>query len=267
MKDRCIEQIQTIDELEQLGMLTAIIWAIKAGTRQALDDDYRVETGHNRTTLGTDCYILICDRLDRVFSCEKYEQNNFDESGADILYAGLSKDEITSMPKIPPSQVTRSDINGSSGWVINRTRFLLQSFRPGELHQIRWREKGITKQEVAREPFNDMIPPKDGQGMLEIELPKPNKNHASSDKPETTLVIAYSVDEIQNKIEMAIGRSRYIPGERKPKPWHWIELLIENTLPNIATVVPTYLEARSNNVVDPPVRLRKRNNEQKFKEV
>lgn len=268
MKNKCTEQIQTITELKQLQAISAIEWAIKAGTRRVLED-HSEAAGYNRATLGTNLHNLIRDRLDRVFSSKKYDvsqQNYRGDTGVDILYSELSQDEIDSMPKIQPGLAYRSDLNNSPGWIIGDKRFLLQSFKPECLHDIRWGSKSPTKQRVAEKPFNDITPPDDGQSMLDMELPEPS-HAASLNQPTPTLIIAYSVDEIQNKIEAAIGRSRYVIGERNPKPWHWVEL-IKITSPSIKTAIPSDLTSQSNDLmVDPPVRLRKLSDEKKHKQV
>src|SRR6516165_5298979 len=112
------EQHDVIAELGDAGVLAGVRWAYESATRRSLES-YSELDGHDAAWLGNTRYTLFRDRLDRVFSCERYAvPDDEDEADPDVLHAELTGEDVASMPRIEPGRVIRADLYGSPGWAV-----------------------------------------------------------------------------------------------------------------------------------------------------
>lgn len=210
-----------IESLGDAGVLAGVRWAYLSAVTRTLQT-YSEADGHDATWLGTTRYTLLRNRLDRVFACRQYAVPSAG-AGADldVLYEALSGQDVDSMPTLDPGLVSRSDLNGSPGWVHGGLRFLLASCGYGQLDQLPWQRKSLTKQQVARQPspeapsqaslFDGLDP--EELGGLEALLSE--GAHLDID----TFVIAHSLDPVSHGSQLVFGRP-YM-GTSKGSAWHW----------------------------------------------
>jgi len=251
------EQEQVIAELFAPGVLAGIRWAHASATRRALES-YSEADGHDLAWLGNTRFTLFRDRLDRVFTCERYALSGDGELDLDVLYAELSDQDLVTMPRLAPGLVRRADLHGSAGWAFRDRRFLLASGEFGRLDTLPWLQKSLTKQLVAmqrnpdiRQPslFEDFPP---GEfGMIDAALLAADRE---LDLP--TYIVAHSLDSDSGETELAFGRARLNLGGGPA--WYWRESLLTIALPaedrtDSAAPVPV----DTSWVPDAPVRLRR----------
>jgi hypothetical protein len=241
------EQAEVIGELRDAGVLAAIRWAYESAARRAVEM-YSPADGHDVAWLGNTRYVLFRDRLDRVFSCDRYQVFE-DATGAaepdlDLLYAELPEDDIRAMPAVAPGLMVRADLHGSPGWACRAGRFLITSGEYGHVETIQWASKSLTKRVVALQPppaldweagdalfgIEEFIGPQQPGVRLfprhGLELP--------------TFVVAHSLEPVSGEVELVFGRPRM--NTAGGPAWYWFEDLLAAPLP--ATWVP-----------DAPVRL------------
>jgi len=251
------ERERILGVLGQTGVLAGIRWAYESAARRTRED-YDEATGHNATWVGINRWNLLCDRLDRVFSCGRYatRDNSSGTVGLDVLYATLTDEERATFPHIPPGTVVRDDLAGSPGWSNGDVRWLLASADFGGVDQIRWSRRSRVKQRTAKQsdPDNDQLSILDvlmddpGAAKLPVAL-----EHAS-EFDITTLVVTHTHNIDTNDSELYLG----LPSmETQGKAWAWKENLL---------AVPPADGGRQNlpatdpdspaNVPDAPVRLR-----------
>lgn len=220
------EQQDVIEELEADGVLNGVRWAYRSAVARTLED-YSEGAGHDAAWLGSTRFTLFRDRLDRVFTCERYSISGSSDNGADValdrLFEELTKEDIRTMPRLDRGLVNRADLNSSPGWTHAGRRFLLASCKPGEIDRLPWPQRSPTKQSVARqrnpEPehtlFDDLDPEEVG-GLEalgtaeELDLP--------------TFVVAHTLDPLTGAPELVYGRPRLNTGGGKG--WHWYENLL-----------------------------------------
>ncbi|WP_144933171.1 hypothetical protein [Kocuria marina] len=214
------EQNDVIGELRETGVIDGIRWAYGSAVARTMDL-YSEEDGHGAATLGTLKFTHFQDRLDRVFSCGRYDVGEGEaDANLDVLYANLSDRDIASMPRLDPYLVKRSDLNGSPGWVFGSYRFLLASAIYGKVDQIPWPQKSLIKQKVAqqRDPeppptLFDVLNPEEVGGLQELEDP--------NELDLRTFVIGHSLDPVSQQTELVFGRSRI--AAKGESSWRWSE--------------------------------------------
>lgn len=207
-------------------VLGGIRWAYESAARRTRED-YDEPTGHNATWVGINRWILLCDRLDRVFSCGRYatRENSSDSVGLDVLYATLTDEEQATFPHIPPGTVARNDLYGSPGWSNGDVRWLLASADFGGVDQINWSRRSRVKQRTAKQldPDNDQL------SILDVLMDDPGAaklrealQHAS-EFDITTLVVTHTQDIDTNDRELYLG----LPSmEDQDNAWAWKENLL-----------------------------------------
>src|SRR4051812_8050028 len=118
-----LEQRRVVGTWRRAGVLDGVRWADQSSVARSLEE-FSEADGHDATLLGIHKHTLFKDRLDRVFSCERYAVGSGDgDAGLDLLYDRLSRRDIDTMPHLDPDLVVRSDVNGSPGWVYRGRRF------------------------------------------------------------------------------------------------------------------------------------------------
>ena len=100
-------------------------------------------------------------------------------------------------------------------------RFLLASCGYGQLDQLPWQRKSLTKQQVARQPSPDAptqaslfegLAPEELGGLEAIFSEAPHLDIE-------TFVIAHSLDPVSRRSQLVLGRSYMGTGGRAA--WHW----------------------------------------------
>lgn len=214
------ERNRILTELENADILPAIRWAFEAAARRTRDD-YDDATGHNDTWIGTTRWVLLCDRLDRVFSCGKYAtpEGGPSDAGLDILYATLTEDEMATFPDIPAGTVFRDDVVGSPGWSSRGVRWLLASAEFGGVNDIKWARRSPLKQRAAKQPDPD-----DSQMSIFDELTDPpsiqlREALARAEEFDVpTLVVTHTHDMNTDDRELFLG----LPSLEDPnQSWAW----------------------------------------------
>lgn len=221
------EEQDVIGNLGDAGILAGVRWAYRSAATRTLET-YSEADGHDATWLGTTRFTLFRNRLDRVFACEQYAvQPAGGDADLDVLYEMLSDQDVDSMPPLDPDLVSRSDLNGSPGWVHGKRRFLLASCAYGELDQLPWPRKSPTKQQVARQPSPD--PPPQGslfEGLAPEEVGGLETVLAGErDLEIDTFVVAHSLDPVSYRSELVLGRPRL--NSSGGAAWHWRHDLLD----------------------------------------
>jgi hypothetical protein len=236
------ERAEVIGELRDAGVLAAIRWAYESAARRALDM-YSPADGHDVAWLGNTRYVLFRDRLDRVFSCDRYQVFD-DATGAaepdlDLLYAELPEDDIRAMPVIAPGLMVRADLHGSPGWACRAGRFLITSGEYGRVETVQWAYKSLTKRVVALqqpparqwEAEDALFGIEEFMGTQEPGVrvfPRPYVFKGQSlELP--TFVVAHSLEPAGGEIELVFGRPRM--NTAGGPAWYWFEDLLATPLP------------------------------------
>lgn len=251
------ERERILGHLDSTDVLRGIRWAYESAARRTRED-YDEPTGHNATWVGINRWILLCDRLDRVFSCGRYSTRADSPGvvGLDVLYATLTDEEQMAFPHIPPGTVVRDDLVGSPGWSNGDVRWLLAAADFGGVDKIDWSRRSQVKQRAAKQ----MDPDNDQLSILDVLMDDPGAaklrealEHAI-EFDITTLVVTHSHDIDTDDGELYLG----LPSmEDQDTAWAWKEDLL---------TVPPAVDGRrsppasepdgSSNVPDAPVRLR-----------
>nr|WP_225954170.1 hypothetical protein [Kibdelosporangium phytohabitans] len=209
--------------------MTGVRWAFQSAVDRSLQE-FSEADGHDNALLGNIRYTLFRDRLDRVFSCERYAVRAGDvDADLDQLYDKLSDRDIDTMPRLDPSLVIRSDLSGSPGWVHDGLRFLLASCDYGKIDKLRWDRKSFIKQQVAKQrgpyPLQSTLfegcPPEE-LGGLEAVLA------ASRQLDVPTYVVGHSLSALTQQYELVLG-SPQMNGDGGP-PWRWRHNLLDGQL-------------------------------------
>jgi hypothetical protein len=258
------ERDEVLQKLHEARIPEALRWAYRSATRQVAEE-FSEESGHDAGWAGYSRYVLIRDRLDRVFSCGRYALAADAPSGEgrDVVLATLSQTEIDSMPFIEPDVVKSSNLNNSIGWSYEGVRWLLASAPYRKLHAIQWGTKSPTKRLVARQRnFN----PDQGslfEELLEAELMPSWADLVQPDYAELdqlTLVLAHSQDTVSWQGELGIGMPRL--NDEDGASWTWFEnLLIAPPSKGGASIAATPAAPIDDihlNEPDAPVRLREK---------
>ena len=224
------EQQEVITELRSAGVLAGIRWAYESAVRRSLETFCEAD-GHDHAWLGMTRFTLFRDRLDRVFSCERYAVSLDDGTrDVDVLYAELSEHDLTTMPRLAPGHVTRADLYGSAGWTYSDRRFLLAAGEFGRLRTLPWSERSTTKQIVAMQVSPD---PRPLQPSLFEDLPGSSPfdellRAAQRHLDPVTYMVAHSLDAATGDAELLFGRPKL--NVRGDPAWHWHEDLLAGAL-------------------------------------
>lgn len=250
------EQDAVLSSLAVAGVLDGIRWAyLSAGRRTA--EDFDEATGHNATWAGVTRWILLCDRLDRVFSCGRYATAGAgaEHVGLDVLFATLTDTERQSFPRIDPSIVKRSDLQGSPGWEYAEVRWLLASVGHGSIDHVAWTRKSRLKQRAATQPPSD----RDQMSILDVLVDDPVAASLAStldqvdDFDVRTLVVAHSWNLDTADRELVLG----LPSLESGSGWVWRQSLLTVAPAGPGTRKPTMPDTSPpSDVEDAPVRLR-----------
>lgn len=249
------EKNKVIGYLRDAGVLDAIRWAYDSALSRTLAD-YSEDAGHDSTLLGVMRHTLFRDRLDRVFSCGKYQVPDDAEpdSGLAALFAELPDKDIATMPRLDPGLVRSSPLNGSPAWRLEDLRILMTSCDFGKTDTLPWGEKSETKQRVAKQHQWDGHPSLfDDTNLLDGDWILP---YAGQLLDLESFVVAHTLDAVSQKSELVIGSPRLnLDGG---EAWHWRE--------NLGQVPPTtggrrfdqpHAPAPDTEIADAPVRLRR----------
>lgn len=257
------EQQDVVGDLEAAGVLAGVRWAYRAATSRTLEI-YSEPDGHDAALLGNLRFTLFRDRLDRVFACDPYDLRPGSAATAhlDLLYAELAQEHISSMPHLAADLVSRADLTGSAGWAIGGRRFLLASCVFGKLDRLPWPRKSQTKQRVARQREPDAAQASLFDGVADEEVAGLEELLAAAYRLDLeTFVVAHSLDSVSQDEELVFGRPRLNNGGGEA--WHWYQDLL--------TAPPADggrqrgdgpLPSGPEEVLDAPVRLRRRKSEQ-----
>jgi hypothetical protein len=104
--------------------------------------------------------------------------------------------------------VDRRDLNNSPGWSTANWRWLLASYKFGQVDKIAWPERSKTKQLVAQQPHDE----DDGGLFLLSALPgiTPTESLPEAKRElRRTLVLAHAMDPVTNEFELFLGRTRW----------------------------------------------------------
>lgn len=218
------EQQEVITELGDAGVLAGVRWACLSATTRSLET-YSEADGHDAAWLGNTRFTYFRNRLDRVFACERYAvPSGDDDADLDMLYAELSERDRTTMPRLAPGLVRRSNLNGSPGWAYGQRRFLLASSVFGKLDQVPWPQKSPTKQRVARQRNPEPPQPSLFEGFADEEIAGLETALAANSSDMVTFVVAHSLDPLSQQVELAFGRPRLNTGGGQA--WYWRQNLL-----------------------------------------
>lgn len=261
---RMTEQEQVVSDLSKPGVLAGVYWAVASAYADTMRG-YDPRRGYKPGTIGYVAHGLICDRMDRVFSCGDYRLPPGLPAGVgmEAVREGLHPDDVDSMPRLDPDLVSYSPLNNSPGWQFGSRRWLLQSFEFGAARKIPWARKSQTKQRVASRP--DPEPAQEdlfsalGMPSL-VHAPAPVALDADEDEDEgvDTFVLAHSIHEELRERELFFGRPNLV----RRQSWHWRHDLMAHP-PEPGGGVPVghdpqpYTPNPNEVVSDAPVRLRK----------
>ena len=217
------ERDEHVEALDGASVLRGIRWAFQSAADR-LAGDYSEAAGHDATWVGVTRFILLRDRLDRVFACMRYAVPSESDAAVslDVLHAELSERDVATFPRVQPGVVVRSNLNGSPGWRWQETRWLLASAPYGKLDELPWPQKSPTKQIVAQQPNPDP-----DQASLFDDAEEPGLVSLLSDQTLAidTLVVAHAQDADHGGRELVIGRPRLNNGGGPA--WHWRHNLLE----------------------------------------
>jgi hypothetical protein len=251
------ERQRILSVLGGTDVLNGIQWAFESAARRTRED-YDEPTGHNATWIGITRWVLLCDRLDRVFSCGKYATREDSPGGVglDVLFATLTDAERAAFPYIEPGTVVRDDLVGSPGWRNDEVRWLLASAEFGGIDEINWSRRSRVKQRTAKQidPDNDQL------SILDVLMDDPgaaNLREALEHAVEfdvTTLVVAHTHDVDTNDRELYLG----LPSmDDQGTSWAWKENLLAGPASDGERRKPPVAEPDGpSDVPDAPVRLR-----------
>ncbi|MFE2050242.1 hypothetical protein ACFXAS_17245 [Streptomyces sp. NPDC059459] len=255
------EQERVVEDLSTSDVFAGIYWAVASAYADTMRG-YDARRGYKPGTVGYVAHGLICDRMDRVFSCGDYRlpPGLPADAGLDAVREGLHPEDVDTMPRLDPELVAYAPLNNSPGWRFGSSRWLLQSFEFGAVRNIPWARKSATKRRVAsrpdREPALEDLFSAMGQPLYGLASP-PVIDDEEDDGIET-YVLAHSIHEELRERELFFGRPNLV----RRQSWHWRYDLMANP-PVGGGGVPVgrgpqpYTPNPNEVVSDAPVRLRK----------
>jgi hypothetical protein len=224
------EQESVLRAFEDAGVLRALEWANRSSYGEVWRD-FNPEGGHDQGWAGYTAHKYLVNRLDRVFSCGDFavdldlEDGDPNSVGRDLLALGISDRDFSTMPEIPAGTVTRADLNGSPGWMLDGWRWILASHSYGRIHKIRWPAKSYTKGKVAQQPYADVEDGLFGYDLLGM-LPPIEELVDPERLLRQTLVLGHAMDLTTGDIELHLGRSRW--NHDRGDAWDWVKSLLNN---------------------------------------
>lgn len=239
--------------LAGMGALRGLRWSFMDAADRVLNDMPEA-AGYDATAIGGARHSLLRDRLDRVFSCEKYRVPDGESTaGLDILHQELSSEAIKTLPRIAPGTITRSNMNGSPGWTDGRVRLLVASAEYGAIDSIRWIERSETKQKVARQSLTPHVEPTI-LDPLPAEFLDALFANSKRQLDMPTFVVAHSVNIVTGERELVLGRPR--DNHEGGRAWLWVVDLLQG--PDLQQSHGPLLSGQTPNtdVADVQVRLR-----------
>lgn len=246
--------------LGEMGVLDAFRWAYDAAASR-VQEDYSEDAGHDTAWFGYTRFKLLCDRLDRVFSCGRYAvPDHLDgRTSLDVVHAELSQREIDTMPVVLPRVVGRSNLNQSPGWVVGDMRLLVHSIPPGkDADRLSWPPRRPTKWRVAQQPSSDS-----GAQTLFDALGDEDQIDGAVLFDQTialdvrTFVVAHALNPVTGARELVLGHPRLNDGGGRP--WHWTHDLLRLPPADGDRLRPARsTPSQSDGVPDAPVKLRRR---------
>ncbi len=243
------EREDVLSDLAAADVVGALRWAQAAAYRRLLQD-LQGEAGYDQGWIGYTAFVLLRDRLDRVFSCNKYGLAVGTpelDSGRDVVLADLTAQERETFPVLADDLVVRDDLNNSPGWRYGNWRWLLMSLPEAGITRVNWNGQRPTKRRVASIPSPDAQLPFEDLEQLE--------SLTALDRG-TALLLAHRLDPDTDRGRLFIGRGR-LNADGGPA-WHWYEEL--NGGPAMtARKQPLRLVEHMdpNDIEDAPVTLRK----------
>lgn len=253
------EQSRVARDFARSGISAAIRWAfLSASNRVSLD--YSEAAGHDATWLGVNRYTYFRDRLDRVFSCERYEVPSglSGSLGLDVVQAELTRRDIDTMPDVPAGLVRRANLNGSPGWCFDNWRWLLASCPVGGLDTVPWPRKSPTKQKVASQPTDASLQETLFDVLNDEEMGGIRALLEANRLDQETLIVAHAQDIDRDRRELSLGRARMNFGGGPA--WEWrVDLLLEGPSDGsrLPADGPVLSDPSVDSTPDAPVRLRR----------
>lgn len=202
------EQDQVLELLDGKGALDGIRWAHLSAYRQVWQD-FNPEGGHDQGWIGYTAHKYLINRQDRVFQCGQFAAPPGEDAvGRDVLAAGMADRDFQTMPDVAPRTVVRHDLNLSPGWAVAGRRWLIASYKFGQIDTIRWPGKSETKGLVARQPHDvadgGLFPLTTLPGLPPLEsLTDPER------ELRRTLVLAHAMDPDTGESQLYLGRARW----------------------------------------------------------
>ncbi|MFE5941138.1 hypothetical protein [Streptomyces sp. NPDC056480] len=212
------EQLEVIGDLSESGVLAGITWAVTSAYAETMRD-FDPRRGYGPGWIGYTAHGLICDRMNRVFSCGDFHLPSGlpAEAGMDAVRDGLHADDFRTMPHLDPDLVSYSPLNNSPGWRHRSTRWLLQSYEFGQSQRIPWARKSATKRRVASHPNPDQ-PGLFTLGELTLDVEAgPALLSARDDEEADTFVLGHSIHKDLRERELYFGRPNLV----SQQAWHW----------------------------------------------
>lgn len=217
------EENDIFTAIKAAGVLDLLDWASTTAFARVAQD-YDEEAGHDQSVVGFLAYKYLIDLLDRATSSGKYAlpKGASADNGRDILRQGISTEAFESMPLLAPELINRNNFNGSPGWAFGDVRWLLQSYRFGDIDKLVWGQKSDSKLKVANQPFVDADTVLFNFADLDMDEPQ---TVAIDQFVGSTLILAHAFNRENGSFEVYIGRSR-APEHRGGRPWHWRRLIV-----------------------------------------
>jgi hypothetical protein len=261
MLSHMTEHHQVIADLTGPGILAAIRWAYESATRRSLDS-YSEADGHDAAWLGNTRFTLFRDRLDRVFSCQRYavttDVDGTSHLDTDVLHGELAARDIATLPRLAPGLVRRADLHGSAGWAYRGRRFLIASGEFGHLDTLPWADRSTTKQLVAlqRNPDPHLRQPSLFEDIAADQAAGMDALILAADRQLdlVTYIVAHTLEPDTGQIELILGRPRL--NLHGGPAWYWRQDLLTEDLRRPRRIRPPQTPAAAT-VPDAPVRLRR----------
>ncbi|MFF2511561.1 hypothetical protein [Streptomyces sp. NPDC058086] len=212
------EQEEVVSDLSKAAVFAGISWAVASAYAETMRD-YDPRRGYGPGYVGYTAHGLICDRMDRVFSCGDFQLpvGIPAEAGMDAVREGLHPTDVDKMPRVGPHLVSYSPLNNSPGWQFGSRRWLLQSFPFGRSRKIRWATKSDTKRRVASHPDPDPAQQDLFSAWLDEFEPVPALMDADDGEAVDTFVVGHSIHEELKERELIFGRPNLVSHQS----WHW----------------------------------------------
>lgn len=254
------ERDDVLETFVRARVMEGLRWAFDSACAR-VREDYSDDAGYDVGWFGYTRFTLLRDRLDRVFSCERYAvpEGVDGRVSLDVVRAELTQSDIDTMPAIQPGAVVRSNLNGSPGWAMGGYRILLHSIPPGKgANDVTWPAARPTKHLVAQQPttdgdeptlFDDLAPEHqvDLAAIIDQAVPLDLR----------TLIVAHALSPLIDTQALVLGQPRL--NDRGGRPWHWTHDLLQAPPSGGGRLrPPAPAPSQPDGVPDAPVKLRRR---------